>query len=247
MSCPCWPPPRDGVRARAPGTRRGFTLIELLIVITIIAILAALIFPVFARARGKARQVCCASNMKQLATAYDMYVQDYDEVLIYTIYPATVTWPNGTPGTRLSWGHLLYPYVRNIDVYTCPDSKRKWDGGSNPFGGISINPCVTYMEPAAPSTDPWANSLADLDDPSRTVMLTDTGTGSIGGDLDRHVVLWWRQQVGAFATVAPRHSTMCNLAFVDGHVKAMPDPKITGDQPYHPVNGHPLWTPHKLD
>jgi prepilin-type N-terminal cleavage/methylation domain-containing protein/prepilin-type processing-associated H-X9-DG protein len=102
--------------------RRGFTLIELLVVIAIIAILAAILFPVFAQAREKARMAACQSNLKQMGNAFMMYTQDYDEL-----------WPNGNPGTwgdcttlpnRMGWagwvGNILMPYTKNTGIYVCP-------------------------------------------------------------------------------------------------------------------------------
>lgn len=90
--------------------RKGFTLIELLVVIAIIAILAAILFPVFAQAREKARQASCTSNTKQLGLAFLMYAQDYDE-----IYPtAWNNWP------RTVWAHDIQPYVKNLQLMTCP-------------------------------------------------------------------------------------------------------------------------------
>ena len=93
--------------------KRGFTLIELLVVIAIIAILAAILFPVFARAREKARQASCLSNVKQLELAAMMYVQDYDDTLIRCYYP-------GAPATADIWYELLYPYIKNQDIWYCP-------------------------------------------------------------------------------------------------------------------------------
>ena len=90
---------------------RGFTLIELLVVIAIIAILAAILFPVFAQAREKARSISCASNLKQLATSVLMYVQDNDET-----YPLGVRqdWDS-------TWASEVQPYVKNDAVFRCPD------------------------------------------------------------------------------------------------------------------------------
>jgi len=87
----------------------GFTLIELLVVIAIIAILAAILFPVFARAREKARQTSCLSNLKELALAQQMYAQDYDERMVIYRYPNPDFWP-----------HKLQPYVKNTQIYNCP-------------------------------------------------------------------------------------------------------------------------------
>jgi prepilin-type N-terminal cleavage/methylation domain-containing protein/prepilin-type processing-associated H-X9-DG protein len=105
---------------------RGFTLIELLVVIAIIAILAAILFPVFAQARDKARQAACLSNVKQIGMGLMMYLQDYDEN-----YPANYTyriWGLGThPNANLSdgralfwWQDLIEPYVKNDAVWLCP-------------------------------------------------------------------------------------------------------------------------------
>ncbi|MBM3498472.1 MAG: DUF1559 domain-containing protein [Armatimonadetes bacterium] len=92
---------------------QGFTLIELLVVIAIIAILAAILFPVFARAREKARQTSCLSNVKQLGLGVMMYCQDYDETYpgYYPPWPATVPSPQGC-----SWWEGIYPYVKNYQL-----------------------------------------------------------------------------------------------------------------------------------
>src|ERR1700729_3180729 len=91
---------------------KGFTLIELLVVIAIIAILAAILFPVFAKAREKARQTACLSNEKQMGTAVMMYVQDYDEHM-----PSV--WDTNT---GLTWADEIYPYVKSLGVFVCPSN-----------------------------------------------------------------------------------------------------------------------------
>ena len=95
-------------------TRHGFTLIELLIVIAIIAILAAIFFPVFATAREKARQAACTSNLKQLGLGITQYTQDYDEH-----WPAGIA--NCSGPLSNGWANLVYPYVKSSMAYNCPD------------------------------------------------------------------------------------------------------------------------------
>src|SRR5436190_2980603 len=89
--------------------KQGFTLIELLVVIAIIAILAAILFPVFAQAREKARQATCTSNVKQLVTALNMYAQDNDETLLADRF--------GPPNALYKWMYTLHPYVKNGGVW----------------------------------------------------------------------------------------------------------------------------------
>ena len=117
-----------------PIVRRGFTLIELLVVIAIIAILAAILFPVFAQAREKARQTTCVSNLKQIGLALRMYSQDYDETMFASgmlpTMPATAA--DGQNIVRMIGGgtsYFLQPYIKNQQVFTCPS-----DAGENYWG-----------------------------------------------------------------------------------------------------------------
>src|SRR3954465_1382903 len=102
---------------RSPAKRLGFTLIELLVVIAIIAILAAILFPVFAKAREKARQISCVSNLKQMGLGIMQYVQDNDECMI----PRTLYY-NGSDHV---WTQLMQPYVKNQNIFQCPSNPRK--------------------------------------------------------------------------------------------------------------------------
>jgi len=104
-------------------SRPGFTLIELLVVIAIIAILAAILFPVFAQARDKARQSSCLSNTKQIGTGIMMYVQDYDETLPEYWDDNVTKTPNGNPLGY--WHNRIQPYVKNYSVFVCPSAQSR--------------------------------------------------------------------------------------------------------------------------
>ncbi|MGE5531121.1 MAG: DUF1559 domain-containing protein, partial [Bacteroidota bacterium] len=117
--------------------RRGFTLIELLVVIAIIAILAAILFPVFAKAREKARQSSCLSNVKQLSLAMMQYVQDYDES-----FP--MAWCYfGTPEAMQIWKIHVAPYVKNTQVFVCPSCGIFNQPGNSDYG---VNTSVVVLD-----------------------------------------------------------------------------------------------------
>ncbi len=111
-------------------TKRGFTLIELLVVIAIIAILAAILFPVFAQARAKARQISCLSNLKQVALAHQMYWQDYDETTV-------TSWSNGFPG---EFNFYIQPYIKNLQVLHCPSESVSSQSLATACGNPNIAP-----------------------------------------------------------------------------------------------------------
>jgi len=105
------------------GNLKGFTLIELLVVIAIIAILAAILFPVFAQAREAARKTSCASNLRQLGMGIQMYHQDYDKK-----YPYWNWSQNGQGGGNMAslWHVAIFPYVKNVQLYSCPSDAQRW-------------------------------------------------------------------------------------------------------------------------
>jgi prepilin-type N-terminal cleavage/methylation domain-containing protein/prepilin-type processing-associated H-X9-DG protein len=176
-------------RKRLPQRRRlaGFTLIELLVVIAIIAILAAILLPVFAQAREKARQASCQSNLKQLGTAVMMYVQDYDET-----YP-----PGMDPCWTFAWPSMIQPYVKNIDVFSCPSGHTGTGWPSKPWRGVPIDYAAngligqsadgSHFEPAGPMAlmqpagvacgwmpgAPGSMTLSEVNRAAETILITE--------------------------------------------------------------------------
>jgi prepilin-type N-terminal cleavage/methylation domain-containing protein/prepilin-type processing-associated H-X9-DG protein len=150
--------------------RHGFTLIELLVVIAIIAILAAILFPVFAQARAKARQTTCLSNMKQIGTGLMMYTQDYDEVLPGVDpsnghaagYGRDLGWNEpfkaGVPATYRNWARDVQPYIKNYGVYKCPETtpRTSFNGGNGPY-----NECDKGRFPDCYDTSYAINGIAE--------------------------------------------------------------------------------------
>ncbi len=137
--------------------RNAFTLIELLVVIAIIAILAAILFPVFAQAREKARAVSCLSNGNQLGLGIMMYVQDYDETFPFWSYGQSSQYGNVSPNHFQSyWAFAIFPYVKSAGVYACPDTNNFATLASTNLYGWSSGNLINNGAPAA-----LANSRVD--------------------------------------------------------------------------------------
>ena len=174
-------------KAFTPSKCGAFTLIELLVVIAIIAILAAILFPVFAKARDKARQTSCLSNAKQIGTATMMYIQDYDENYPHHNWQTTTTPPGGPrtydlPGGGVYTGHVgwplqLHPYIKNLQVYTCPSDENPRQSVTGTGNWLKPFP-MSYLENASiylRTTGPLA--LAAINFPAETYWVGD-GNGA---------------------------------------------------------------------
>ncbi len=222
---------------------KGFTLIELLVVIAIIAILAAILFPVFARAREKARQNSCLSNVKQLTLGVIMYANDYDEYMPYSIS----SWFSAP-----SWRSAIYPYVKNLQIFQCPSRP---NAGIAAGGGVEYVPGSTAQFPRSYGINadtgyegispsgilssfggPWYNGgpqcMAAMAVPAETLIL-----GETWNDYFPYI----GQGAGeACNNIAASHSGVGNYGFVDGHAKAMkPTATIIGQNMWSIENDNP--------
>ena len=145
------------------GKKRAFTLIELLVVIAIIAILSAILFPVFAKAREKARQASCSSNLKQLGLAFTQYVQDYDECYpLMSGYNFQASTPN--------WAQEMYPYVKSTGVFACPD-----DPSPAAVGDYVLSYAANSDFAGSSSSQTTALPLlsAKVNSPAKSILLTE--------------------------------------------------------------------------
>lgn len=231
--------------------RRAFTLIELLVVIAIIAILAAILFPVFAQAREAARMTACLSNMRQIGTGMNMYLQDYDETLPaadwgnawvgppYTVFAFQTGAGSGAP----TWADVFQPYLKNTKVLKCPS-----DSSGNPVvGGAQIlgEPLsyglnyYFYRTLSGFRGNSNGGTLAEIQAPASKIYITEVQSNK-GIELvrpDRYDALM-------------RHRDGASYLYVDGHTKwhkmppqwktggiAWNDPNVAQAQPY------PQWIP----
>ncbi len=198
--------------------RRAFTLIELLVVIAIIAILAAILFPVFAKAREKARQSSCNSNVKQLSLAARMYTQDYDERFL----PMS----NASSGYTYWWGVIVAPYTKNDQIFACPSqtgdawrqctncsspnqSRRPVHYGANCGAGGQGGTAMPNWQGAMSQSD---SAIAE----SATTIWTGDSTCVNLGPYNVYP-----SQGTTCPNFADRHNEGANFGFMDGHAKWM--------------------------
>ena len=204
--------------------RNGFTLIELLVVIAIIAILAAILFPVFAQARTKAKATSCLSNTKQLALGLSMYADDFDDM-----YPKGAFNPVGVAITTsmtpvsgitqaITWADVLLPYAKSKSMFACP-ARPKAGQTAGTWGGIWKNPCGFGFNEWGWNTVGNEPSLSTVANPTDAIILTEIEAAI--PDAGTH---WLAPNAGSgsyISTAAKAQGGRVNFAFCDGHAKAL--------------------------
>jgi prepilin-type N-terminal cleavage/methylation domain-containing protein/prepilin-type processing-associated H-X9-DG protein len=221
-------------RGEVMNGRKAFTLIELLVVIAIIAILAAILFPVFAKVREKARQASCASNEKQLGLGVIQYIQDNDQK-----FPAVFD-SNRSP--NINWGQEIYPYVKSLAVFSCPSNvaggaetaSGTYMGNSNGQENIPVsyamNGDIGFVNGGQLDYGPYKPEAA-INEPTQKIMITETYVNNpnshwpgwiycpSSGSTPCTPSTWTTSSV--YQAMFAGHTGFMNVTYIDGHVKAM--------------------------
>jgi prepilin-type N-terminal cleavage/methylation domain-containing protein/prepilin-type processing-associated H-X9-DG protein len=211
---------------RTDASKRGFTLIELLVVIAIIAILAAILFPVFGRARENARRSSCQSNMKQIGLGIAQYTQDFDEKM-------PVAYWTPAANQQMSWKDAIQPYVKSKQLFACPSNPVNNVGTYQSVGAMpsSYSPNSTQLQGAFGSSGGTADagstpafSISTFQFASSTIQVCEsTFTNSDYNICNAYFGVTNRTSAGNQGSTYQYngHLSMGNYLFADGHVKAM--------------------------
>lgn len=243
--------------------QKAFTLIELLVVIAIIAILAAILFPVFAKARERARAAACVSNMNQIGKALMMYTDDHDGT-----YPLVRFYTSPTDGTwrePYTWKRALLKYTSGYDIWICPSNPIKYAGGSVNYGAAKIGD-ESNVQPMIRPKSEWLSScygynggffppggypirrIDRVKNPAEIMGIIECRTAN--PDLGPWTHTWTQDRMGGLAagvTTGPigvffTHTKRMNITFCDGHTGSLTLPQVygsTGDGKDHWGVGNP--------
>ena len=243
--------------------RAGFTLIELLVVIAIIAILAAILFPVFAQAREKARQTSCLSNCKQIGLGIQMYTQDYDGVIFNAPWPGPGGGSGTTPSLSVFWTEAIMPYIKNQQIFSCPSN----NGTTGTANWSPVNYKIMYgLNELVMGRQDWQGSVpvseAILDEPASIGIIGDTwvdaaaGYGQIWASFqcpidtnnDGSLEYYWcssNPATNAWNYGVPRHVGGINVVYFDGHAKfsgpPAKNPTSNADYNYNYYRNVKIW------
>ncbi len=225
--------------SRQEPAHSGFTLIELLVVIAIIAILAAILFPVFARARENARRASCGSNLKQIGLGLLQYTQDYDEAMPFSFFGSA----GNSDATNYKWMDAIFPYVKSEQLFTCPSDsatnaryvyQRNIPPGQTSlnYGSYGLN--GAYGAGPDNTTPPRSSvayrvTLAAVQVPASTIWVTDNNNAPSAANPGGSQGFFWATTAPSIdgsknprqlQNIVERHLDTTNVLYCDGHVKA---------------------------
>ncbi len=214
----------SNIQSTSTKMRKGFTLIELLVVIAIIAILAAILFPAFAKARESARRASCSSNMKQIGLGLLQYAQEYDEKMVSA--------QAGAPNYEY-WQYLVQPYLKSKDLFRCPsntnsstaynktasDISNDYAGNLGFYGDPTVASTATTAQQAQQVMSRGGQSLATFVAPSTTIMVIEYAAGNDQSGLMQIALPAGTSESGD--KLFAGHLSTSNYLFGDGHVKSL--------------------------